>query len=256
MTVRDATVGPLLGGRVAFVTGAGSGIGRAIAGLFAAEGAAVAALDVNGPAAVETAAEIASHGGRSVALPADVSRFEDVREAVARAESALGPITALVNAAGLLRDKTIANLSETDWDLVVDVHLKGTFLCTKLVAGRMREGGAGGSIVNLSSISGKVGPFGQANYAAAKAGIVALTKVTAREFARFGVRANAIQPGMIDTPMTRTLGQEHLTRAAAETPLGRLGRPGEVASVALFLASELASYVTGAVVEVTGGRFL
>jgi 3-oxoacyl-[acyl-carrier protein] reductase len=175
---------------------------------------------------------------------------------VAKAESTLGPITVLVNNAGLTRDKTIRNLTESDWDLVLDIHLKGTFLCTKAVAARMREHGRGGAIVNLSSISGKIGNFGQANYASAKAGIVALTKVTAREYARYGVRANAIQPGMIDTPMTRALTEEHRAQSVAETPLGRLGRPEEVAAVALFLASDLASYVTGAVIEVTGGRSL
>jgi 3-oxoacyl-[acyl-carrier protein] reductase len=139
---------------------------------------------------------------------------------------------------------------------VLDVHLKGTFLCTKAVAAGMREGGRGGAIVNISSISAKIGNFGQANYASAKAGIVALTKVTAREYAKYGVRANAIQPGMIETPMTRALGEERLARSVAETPLGRLGRPEEVAAVALFLASDLSSFVTGAVIEVTGGRDL
>jgi 3-oxoacyl-[acyl-carrier protein] reductase len=249
-------VGPLLAGRVALVTGAGSGIGRAIAMRFAEEGADVAALDMNETTAAETAASVQGLGRRGVALRADVSRMTEVEAAVAQAESRLGAITVLVNNAGLTRDKTIRNLAEADWDLVVDVHLKGTFLCTKAVAFRMREAGRGGAIVNLSSISGKIGNFGQANYASAKAGIVALTKVTAREYARYGIRANAIQPGTIDTPMTRILGEEHLARSVAETPLGRLGRPEEVAAVALFLASDLASYVTGAVVEVTGGRYL
>jgi len=241
---------------VALVTGAGSGIGRAIAVRFAEEGADVAAIDVNESTAAETTAAVLRVGRRGIALRADVSRVDQIQAAVARAESSLGPITVLVNNAGLTRDKTIRNLTEADWDLVLDVHLKGTFLCTQAVATRMRDTGQGGAIVNLSSISGKIGNFGQANYASAKAGIVALTKVTAREYARYGVRANAIQPGMIDTPMTRALGEEHLARSAAETPLGRLGKPEEVATVALFLASGLASYVTGAVIEVTGGRYL
>ncbi len=247
---------PMLAGRAAIVTGAGSGIGRAVALRFAEEGADIAAIDVNETTAAETAAAVQRLGRRGIALRADVSRSDDVEAAVTRAGASLGPITILVNNAGLTRDKTIRNLTEADWDLVLDVHLKGTFLCTKAVAARMREAGQGGAIVNLSSISGKIGNFGQANYASAKAGIVALTKVTAREFARYGVRANAIQPGMIDTPMTRALGKEHLARSVDETPLGRLGRPEEVAAVALFLASDLASYVTGAIVEVTGGRYL
>lgn len=249
-------MGPLLARRVALVTGAGSGIGRAIAVRFAREGADVGVLDVNEDTAAETAIEVEKLGRRAAALRADVGRFGDVEAAVARAESSLGAIDVLVNNAGLTRDATIRNLTEADWDLVLNVHLKGTFLCTKAVAERMRQRGRGGAIVNISSISAKIGNFGQANYASAKAGIVALTKVTAREYARYGVRANAIQPGMIDTPMTRVLGEERLARSVAETPLGRLGTPDEVAAVALFLACDLASYVTGAVIEVTGGRSL
>jgi 3-oxoacyl-[acyl-carrier protein] reductase len=249
-------VGPLLAGRVALVTGAGSGIGRAIAVRFAEEGADVAAMDINEGAAAETSVAVGGLGRRAIPVRADVSQPDQVQAAVTMAESSLGPVTVLVNSAGLTRDKTIRNLAEADWDLVLDVHLKGTFLCTKAVATRMRESGRGGAIVNLSSVSGKIGNFGQANYASAKAGIVALTKVTAREYARYGVRANAIQPGMIDTPMTRALGEEHLARSVADTPLGRLGKPEEVAAVALFLVSDLASYVTGAVIEVTGGRYL
>jgi len=249
-------VEPLLAGRVALVTGAGSGIGRAVAVRFAREGADVGVLDLNESTAEETTAAVEALGRRAAALRADVSRADDVESAVSRAESRLGPIDVLVNNAGLTRDATIQNLSEADWDMVLNVHLKGTFLCTKVVGRRLRERGRGGAIVNISSISAKIGNFGQANYASAKAGIVALTKVTAREYARYGVRANAIQPGMIDTPMTRVLGEERLARSVAETPLGRLGTPEEVAAVALFLASDLASYVTGAVVEVTGGRSL
>jgi 3-oxoacyl-[acyl-carrier protein] reductase len=249
-------MGPMLANRVALVTGAGSGIGRAIALRFAREGARLAVLDLNERTAAETVAAVHSAGSQGLALPADVSDAAQVEAAVGGAEAALGPIDILVNNAGLLRDATIRNLSEADWDLVLDVHLKGTFLCTKAVAPRMRLGGRGGAIVNISSISGQMGTFGQANYASAKAGIVALTKVTAREYARYGVRANAIQPGMIDTPMTRALGEDHLARSVADTPLGRLGRPEEVADVALFLASDLASYVTGAVVAVTGGRYM
>ena len=246
---------PLLAGRVAFVTGAGSGIGRAIAARFAEEGADVAAVDLNEAAASETADLVRALGRRADAIRADVAAPPDV-EAAAQRAAAFGQIDILVNNAGITRDATIRKMTDDAWDLVIDVHLKGTFLCTRAVLARMREAGRGGAVVNMSSISGKIGNFGQANYAAAKAGIAALTKVTAREYARYGIRANAIQPGLIDTPMTQAMGEEMLKTRVADTPLGRIGRPEEVANVALFLASDLASYVTGAVIEVTGGRYI
>jgi 3-oxoacyl-[acyl-carrier protein] reductase len=249
-------VTPLLTGRVAFVTGAGSGIGRAIARRFAEEGADIAAVDLNETAAAETADGVRALGRRAEAVRADVAVPSEVEAAAERTRAALGRIDILVNNAGLTRDVTIRKMTDDDWDRVIDVHLKGTFLCTRAVAARIRDGGRGGAIVNMSSISGKIGNFGQANYAAAKAGIVALTKVTAREYARYGIRANAIQPGLIDTPMTRAMGDELLKARIGDTPLGRIGRPEEIANVALFLASDLASFVTGAVIEVTGGRYL
>jgi 3-oxoacyl-[acyl-carrier protein] reductase len=247
---------PLLAGRVAFVTGAGSGIGRAVSLRFAEEGADVAAVDVDEATASGTADRVRALGRRAEALRADVSAAADVDAAVRLALAALGRIDILVNNAGVTRDATIRRMTDEQWDLVLNVHLRGTFLCTRAVLPRMRDAGRGGAVVNMSSISAKVGNFGQANYAAAKAGIVALTKVTAREYARFGIRANAIQPGLIDTPMARALGDEMIKARVAETPLGRIGAPEEVANVALFLASDLSSYVTGAVIEVTGGRYL
>jgi 3-oxoacyl-[acyl-carrier protein] reductase len=248
-------VEPLLLDRVSLITGAASGIGRAVALRFAAEGSDVFLFDVNEAGVRETADAVRALGRRAGSARVDVSQAGEVEAGVAEAEAAFGRIDVLVNNAGLTRDATMAKLAEADWDLVVDVHLKGTFLCTRAAGARMRAAGRG-AIVNLSSISAKVGNFGQANYASAKAGIVALTKVTAREYARYGVRANAIQPGFIDTPMTRAMGEEALAKRAQETPLGRNGRPEEVANVALFLASDLASYVTGAVIEVTGGRHM
>ena len=247
---------PLLAGRAAFVTGAGSGIGRAIAMRFAEEGADLALVDLNDAAAAQTAELVRGLGRRAEVFRADVAASADVEAAAAHAQAAFGRLDILVNNAGVTRDATIRKMTDEDWGLVIDIHLKGTFLCTRAVAPRIREAGRGGAIVNMSSISGKIGNFGQANYASAKAGIVALTKVTAREYARYGIRANAIQPGLIDTPMTRALGEDILTERVAGTPLGRIGKPDEVANVALFLASDLASYVTGAVIEVTGGRHL
>jgi 3-oxoacyl-[acyl-carrier protein] reductase len=141
------------------------------------------------------------------------------------------------------------------WDLVQSVHLRGAFITTKAVAEVMRTQERG-AIVNVSSLSGKVGNFGQANYSTAKAGLVGLTKVTAKEYARFGVRANAVQPGLIRTPMTEALTKEVWDRKLAEIPMGRAGEPDEVATVALFLASDLSSYMTGAVLEIGGGRYM
>ncbi len=248
-------MGPLLVDCVAFVTGAGAGIGRAIARRFAEEGADIAAVDIDGPAAEETAALVRVLGRRAEAIRADVASLDDVEAAARRALEAFGRIDVLVNNAGVTRDAVISKMSEADWDLVIDVHLKGTFLCTRAVAPRMRDAGRG-AIVNISSISGKIGNIGQANYSSAKAGMVALTKVTAREYARHGVRANAIQPGLIGTPPTLERGEEKLRQAAADTPMGRIGTPEEVAAVALFLASDMASFVTGAVIEATGGRHM
>ena len=248
-------MGPLLRDRVAFVTGAGAGIGRTIARRFAEEGADIAAVDLNGPAAEETAAFVRALGRRAEAIRADVANAHDVQAAAGRALEAFGRIDVLVNNAGITLDATIPEMSEADWDAVLDVHLKGTFLCTRAIAPRMREAGRG-AIVNMSSISGKIGNIGQANYSSAKAGLVALTKVTAREFAAHGVRANVIQPGLIGTPPTLERGEAKLREGAAGTPLGRIGTPDEVASVALFLASDMASFVTGAVIEVTGGRHM
>ena len=245
----------ILRDRVALITGAGSGIGRAVALRFAEEGADVFILDLNDAAARETADAVAGLGRRAGWARADVSDAGQVGAGVEAAAAQLGRVDVLVNNAGLTRDATIGKLREADWDLVLNVHLKGTFLCTQAVGALMRAAGRG-AIVNISSISGKVGNFGQANYAAAKAGIVALTKVTAREYARFGVRANAIQPGLIDTAMTRVMGEEALAQRVKDTPLGRIGRPEDVANAALFLASDLAGFITGAVLEVTGGRYM
>jgi 3-oxoacyl-[acyl-carrier protein] reductase len=248
-------MGPLLRDRVAFITGAGAGIGRTIARLFAEEGADIAAVDINGPAAEATAALVRALGRHAEAIRADVASLREVEAAARQAFAAFGRVDVLVNNAGITRDATIPEMSEEEWDSVIDVHLKGAFLCTRAIAPRMRDARRG-AIVNMSSVSGKIGNIGQANYSSAKAGMVALTKVTSREFAPYGVRANAIQPGLISTPPTLERGEEKLREGAAGTPLGRIGTPDEVASVALFLASDMASFVTGAIIEVTGGRHM
>jgi 3-oxoacyl-[acyl-carrier protein] reductase len=241
--------------QVAIVTGASRGIGEGIARALAQANATVVGTSTSAKGAEGISKMLAEAGARGAGRVLDVRDAAACSAFVEKVQEEFGPVAILVNNAGVTRDATIVEVSEADWDLVIDVHLKGTFLCTRAIAPRMRDAGRG-AIVNISSISGKIGNIGQANYSSAKAGMVALTKVTAREYARYGVRANAIQPGLIGTPPTLERGEEKLRQGAADTPMGRIGTPAEVASVALFLASDLASFVTGAVIEATGGRHM
>jgi 3-oxoacyl-[acyl-carrier protein] reductase len=242
----------LLQGRTAVITGGAGGIGRAMAHRFAAEGARIIVADLD-LAAAEALANELPHD--ALAVLADVTVPEQVEHMVKTAVDVTGSLDVLVNNAGVTRDASIRKMTLEQWDLVQTVHLRAAFITTKAAAEVMREQQSG-AIINMSSLSGKVGNFGQANYSAAKAGLVALTKVTAKEYARFGVRANAVQPGLIRTPMTEVLTLEVWNQKLAEVPLGRAGEPEEVANVALFLASDLSSYMTGAVLEVGGGRYM
>jgi 3-oxoacyl-[acyl-carrier protein] reductase len=241
-----------LDGRVAFVTGAGRGIGRAIALGLGREGAAVAVADRDETGAGETAEIVRALGRRAVALRLDVSLADEVEAAVRRAESDLGPVDILINNAGITRDAMLHKMTEEQFDQVIAVHLKGAWLCTRAVVAGMRERRRG-KIVNISSISGKVGIAGQTNYSAAKAGVVGLTRATALELARYGVNVNAIQPGFIDTAMTRAIPEPLRSQAIERIPLARVGTPEDIANAVLFLASDDASFITGIVVEVTGG---
>jgi 3-oxoacyl-[acyl-carrier protein] reductase len=243
----------LLDGRNAVVTGAGRGIGLAIASLLAHEGAAVVVSDFDEASITAAADEITAQGGRALAVRCDVTSAEDVDAVVARCVEEYGSIDVMVNNAGITRDATMRKMSLEDFQAVVDVHLKGTWLGTRAAAAAMREAG-GGSIVNLSSISGKIGNIGQTNYAAAKAGIVGLTKAAAKEVGFVGVRVNAIAPGLIRTPMTAAMTPEAFAEREKDIPMGRAGEPEEVAKAVLFLACDLSSYVTGVVLEVAGGR--
>ncbi|WP_231496273.1 3-oxoacyl-ACP reductase FabG [Nocardioides sp. URHA0032] len=230
----------LLSGRTAVVTGGAQGLGRAIAERFVAEGARVVVGDVDVAAAESCAAAL----GSALAVRCDVTSEEDVAALVDAAVTTYGGLDVMVNNAGVLRDATMRKMSLDDFRLVLDTHVQGTWLGTRAAAAVMREAGTG-SIVNMSSISGKVGNVGQTNYSAAKAAVVGLTKAAAKEVAHAGVRVNAIQPGLIRTPMTEAMREDIWQQRLREIPMQRFGEPSEVAAVALFLASDLASYLTG-----------
>lgn len=244
----------LLEGKTAVVTGGAQGIGFAIAERFIAEGARVVLGDLDAEA---TEAAVQKLGGADVAraVTCDVTSAADVEALVNAAVTEFGALDVMINNAGITRDATMRKMTEDQFDQVIAVHLKGTWNGTRLAAGIMREAG-GGAIINISSISGKVGLMGQTNYSAAKAGIVGMTKAAAKEVAHLGVRINAIQPGLIRSAMTEAMPQRIWDAKLAEVPMGRAGEPGEIASVAVFLASDLSSYMTGTVLEVTGGRYM
>lgn len=244
----------LLDGRTAVVTGGAQGIGFAIAQRYVAEGARVVIGDLDLGA---SEAAVDRLGGRNFAraVRCDVTNADEVDALVATAVSEFDGLDVMVNNAGITRDATMRKMTEEQFDQVIAVHLKGTWNGTRKAAAIMRENESG-AIVNISSLSGKVGLAGQTNYSAAKAGIVGLTKAAAKELAHLGVRINAIQPGLIRSAMTEAMPQKIWDAKLAEIPMGRAGEPSEVASVALFLASDLSSYMTGTVLEVTGGRFM
>lgn len=243
---------PLLEGRTAVITGAAQGIGLAIAQTYAAHGARIVIGDLDGTKAEEAAASLATD---ALGVSCDVTSETDVARLLDAATQWQGSVDIMVNNAGITRDATMRKMTGQQFDDVIQVHLRGCWNGTKQAAALMRESG-GGSIINLSSISGKVGFVGQTNYSAAKAGIVGLSKAAAKEVAHLGVRVNVIQPGLIRTAMTEAMPQKAWDQKMAEIPMQRAGEPAEVASVALFYASDLSSYMTGTVAEVTGGRHI
>ncbi|WP_280341992.1 3-oxoacyl-ACP reductase FabG [Nocardia neocaledoniensis] len=242
----------LVANQTAVVTGGGQGIGLAIATLLREHGANVVLVDMDGDRAKEAALAL---GGPTLGLRGDVTDETSVETVVARTVEEFGSLDIYVNNAGITRDASLQKMSADDFSAVVDVHLKGTWLGVRAASAVMRESGRG-SIVNMSSLSGKSGNPGQTNYSAAKAGIVGLTKAAAKELAHKGVRVNAVQPGLIRTPMTDAMPPEVFAEREAAIPMRRAGLPSEVAGAVLFLASDLSSYMTGAVIEVGGGRLM
>ncbi|MDQ1733300.1 MAG: 3-oxoacyl-[acyl-carrier protein] reductase [Mycobacterium sp.] len=248
-------------GRVALVTGGGQGIGAAIAARLAAGGAKVGVLDLDEANTAAVVAGIVDTGGSAIGVRADVSKADQVQAAVDRVVSELGGLQILVNNAGVLRDNLLFKMSEEDWDLVMNVHLKGAFLCSKTAQKHMVDAKYG-RIITMSSTSA-LGNRGQANYATAKAGLQGLTKTLAIELGPFGVTANAIAPGFIETAMTKATAErvgttiEQMREAvAAAVPVRRGGLPDDVANTVAFLAGEESGYVTGQVIYVDGGRGL
>ena len=242
----------LLDGKVAVVTGGAQGIGLAIAKAFVDHGARVVVGDLDVDAAERAVAEL---GGpqHAKAVRCNVTDDADVTALLATAVTAFGSLDVMVNNAGITRDATMRKMTEEQFDAVIAVHLKGCWHGTRRAAEIMREQRSG-SIINISSTSGKTGVFGQTNYSAAKAGIVGLSKAAAKEVAHFGVRVNVIQPGLIRTAMTEAMPKKAWDQKMTEIPMGRAGEPSEIASVAVFYASSLSSYMTGTVTEVSGGR--
>ena len=244
-----------LDGKIALVTGAARGIGRAIAEKLAAEGADLALCDLQVEWLADTAQAVQALGRRAKCVAADVSNAAQVNEAVDAVLKECGRIDILVNNAGITRDTFLARMSEEDWDAVLSINLKGTFLFTKAVSRTMMKQ-RGGTIVSIASIIGLIGNAGQCNYSASKAGVIAFTKSVAKELASRNVRANAVAPGFIQTKMTDALPEEVRQKMLEMIPVKRFGQPEDVARAVLFLASDASSYMTGQVLSVCGGMVM
>ena len=244
-----------LTGKVALVTGAAQGIGKAVALLLARNGADIVISDINLEKAEETAKEVQALGRKALATKVDVATLGDVEKMVEAILAQFGKVDILVNNAGIARDKLILRMTEEDWDAVLNINLKGTFNCTKAVIRHMSKQKSG-KIVNIASVVGEMGNAGQANYAASKAGVIGFTKTIAREFAHRGINVNAIAPGYIETPMTDALPDKAKEELKRLIPMDRLGKPEDVAEAVLFLVSESANYITGQVLNVNGGIYM
>lgn len=245
----------MLKDRVAIVTGASRGIGRCIAQYLARQGARIVAVSRKQQDTEALVAEIKNQGGGAISVAADVAVEGDVTAMIDAAQEAFGQIDILVNNAGITRDTLLARMKEDDWDAVMNINLKGAFLCTRAAAKVMNKQRYG-RIINVTSVVGQMGNIGQANYCASKGGLMGLTRSNARELARRNVTVNAVAPGFIETDMTAELPEKVRTDMAAQIPLGRFGAPEDVAAAVAFLASEQAGYITGHELSVNGGMYM
>lgn len=242
-------------GKTAVVTGASRGIGKSVALALGKEHCRVVVNFLNNEEkARQVVEEIISYGGNAFAFKADVSNAKEVKEMVKETLKKFGKVDFLVNNAGITRDKMFVNMSEADWDEVINVNLKGVFNCTKAILPLMIEKGFG-RIVNFTSISGQFGNIGQSNYSASKAGISGFTKSIAKEVASKGINVNAVSPGLIDTEMHETIPEKVMQKFLERIPLKKIGKPEDVAGAVVFLLSENASYITGQTININGGLF-
>jgi 3-oxoacyl-[acyl-carrier protein] reductase len=241
--------------KVVIITGSGSGIGKETGILFAKEGAKVVVADVNEKAGAETVDAIKNAGGEAFFARLDVSNREQSKQVVKDTIAKYSRVDVLINNAGIIQDALVVKMTEEQWDKVIDINLKGPFNCIQAVVEQMISQGSG-VILNISSIVALYGNVGQTNYAATKAGLVGMTKTLAKELGKKGIRVNAVAPGFIYTPMTATVPEKILEMMKEKTPLKRLGAPADIANTLLFLSSDDASFINGAVISVDGGLLL
>jgi 3-oxoacyl-[acyl-carrier protein] reductase len=242
-------------GKTVLITGAARGIGKTIASRFAAMGAKVVISDILTEDANATANELQKQGCKAMAFKADVSNAEEVKNLIKATVDKFSTLDVVVNNAGITRDTLIMRMSEKDWDLVLDINLKGAFLVSQAAAKVMMKQRSG-KIINISSVVGVMGNPGQANYSASKAGLIGLTKTSAKELAGRGITVNAVAPGFIDTEMTKALPEDVREAFINVTPLKRFGTPDDIASAVIFLSSDDASYITGQILGVNGGMYM